>query len=165
MRRFLRLLLVFACGTVLAAFLQRHLLELTQSAQHLVEFNVGEAFGLAASLSLILAGRHRRAALTGADITVLVLSALAWLIPEQRSVYLAMTPAGLWLAARRRSDPRLADLGQIWLALSIYEFWGKLLFKLVYQTIERVEVSGIYTVGSGLDAVSGRFYVFRSFFR
>ncbi|MBE7182229.1 MAG: hypothetical protein INR71_13675 [Terriglobus roseus] len=139
--------LVFSAGTILSAVLQRHLLEGTQSAQHLVEFNVGEAFGLAASLSLVLADRHWRVSLTGSDVAVLVLSALAWFVPEQHGVYLATTLAGLWLLLRGRSDQRLADIGQIWLALSVYELWGKLVFKLAYQTIEVVEVSLIYTVG------------------
>lgn len=140
-------LLVFSVGTVLSAVLQRHLLEETQTAQHLVEFNVGEAFGVAAIASLVLTGSHKPATLAGSDIAVLLLSALAWFVPEQHGVYLATTLAGSWFFLKRRSNPRLAGIGQIWLALSIYELWGKLLFKLAYQTIEIVEVGLIYKVG------------------
>ncbi|MDP4005183.1 hypothetical protein [Methylobacterium sp. NEAU K] len=140
-------LLVFSGGTVLSAALQRHLLEETQSAQHLVEFNVGEAFGLAAILSLVLADSRRCAALAGSDIAVLLLSALAWFVPEQHGVYLATSLAGGWVLFRRRSDRRLAGIGQIWLALSIYELWGKILFKLAYQMIEIIEVGLLYRVG------------------
>lgn len=140
-------MLVFSCGTVLSAILQRHLLEAPQTAQHLVEFDVGEAFGLVATLSLVLAALHRRVSLTGSDIAVLVLSALAWFVPEQHGVYLATTLAGIWFLLTRRSDRQLAAIGQIWLALSMYELWGKLIFKFVYQTIEVFEVGLIYGVG------------------
>ena len=140
-------LLVFSCGTVLSAVAQRHLLEGAQTAQHLVEFNVGEAFGLTAALSLVLAGPHRRLMLPGSDIAVLLIAALAWFVLEQHGVYLATTIAGAWFLLKRRSDPRMAGISQIWLALSIYELWGKLLFKLAYQMIEVVEVGLIYRVG------------------
>ncbi|MCJ2123137.1 hypothetical protein [Methylobacterium sp. J-077] len=140
-------LLVFSAGTVLSAVLQRHLLEETQTTQHLVEFNVGEAFGLAAILSLMLSGPHKIPTLAGSDIAVLLLSALAWFVPEQHGVYLAMTLAGSWFLLKSRSHPRLAGIGQIWLALSVYELWGKLLFKIAYQAIEVIEVGMIYRVG------------------
>ena len=141
------MLLAFLCGTVLSALLQRHLLEAPQSAQHLVEFNVGEAFGLAASLSLILAGPSRSGWMTRSDIAVLLLSALAWFVPEQHAVFLATTLAGTWFLLGGRSDRQRADLGQIWLALSIYELWAKLLFKIAYQMIEVIEIGLIYRVG------------------
>ena len=141
------ILLAFSCGTVLSALLQRHLLEAPQSAQHLVEFNVGEAFGLAASLSLILSGPSRSDALTRSDIAVLLLSALAWFIPEQHAVFLATTLAGTWFLLSARSDRWRADIGQVWLALSIYELWAKLLFKVAYQVIEVIEIELIYRVG------------------
>ncbi|MGU3326099.1 hypothetical protein ACLBXB_04100 [Methylobacterium mesophilicum] len=140
-------LLVFSGGSVLSAVLQRHLLEETQTAQHLVEFNVGEAFALAAILFLVTADRRKDLTLAGSDITVLLLSALAWFVPEQHGVYLATTLAGGWVLLKRRSDQRLAGIGQIWLALSVYELWGKLLFKVAYQAIEVIEVGLIYRVG------------------
>lgn len=139
--------LVFSGGTVLSAVAQRSLLEGTQTAQRLVEFNVGEAFGLAASVSLILAAARERTMLTGADIAVLLLSALAWFVPEQHGVYLATTVAGAWLLVKGRSAARWAEIGQIWLALSFYELWGKLVFKLAYQAIEVVEVGLLYRIG------------------
>ncbi|SFM52664.1 hypothetical protein [Methylobacterium pseudosasicola] len=140
-------LLVFSAGTVLSAVLQRHLLEETQTTQHLVEFNVGESFGLAAILSLMLSDAHERPTLARSDVAVLLLSALTWFVPEQHGVYLAMTLAGAWFLLKSRSDPRMVGIGQIWLALSVYELWGKLLFKIAYQAIEVVEVGLIYQVG------------------
>ncbi|TXN76096.1 hypothetical protein FV228_01680 [Methylobacterium sp. WL18] len=108
---------------------------------------MGEAFALAAILFLIIADRRKDMTLVGSDITVLLLSALAWFVPEQHGVYFATTLAGGWVLLKRRSDWRLAGIGQIWLALSVYELWGKLLFKVAYQTIEVVEVGLIYRVG------------------
>ena len=140
-------LLVFSGGTVVSAALQRHLFEQAQTAQHLVEFNVGEAFALAALVSQILAMPDRRMTLSRGDQAVLILSALAWFVPEQHGIYLATTLAGGWLLLRRRTDRHWSGIGQIWLALSIYELWGKLVFKLVYQTIEGAEVGLIYGIG------------------
>lgn len=128
--------LTFSVGTVLSVVLQRHLLGGLQTAQHLVEFNVGEAFGLAAILSLVLAGSREGVTLAASDVAVLLLSALAWFVPEQHGIYLAMTLGGSWILLRRRSNRRLADIGPVWLALSFYVLWGKLLFKLAYQMIE-----------------------------
>jgi len=138
-------LLVFACGTVLSAVAQRHLLEPAQTAQHLVEFNIGEAFGLAACVSLVLSGP--RAVLGRTDLVVLSVSALAWFVPEHHGVYLATTLAGMWFLLARRSDRLLRDLSHMWLALSVYELWGKLLFKLAYQLIEVFEVAVIHRFG------------------
>ena len=112
-------LLVFSGGTVLSAVLQRHLLEEIQTAQHLIEFNVGEMFGLAAIISLVLARPNRCVTLARSDVTVLLLSALAWFVPEQHGVYLAMTLAGCWVLLRPHSDLQLVSIGQIWLATTI----------------------------------------------
>lgn len=139
-------LLVFVCGTVLSAVAQRHLLEPAQTAQHLVEFNIGEAFGLAACVSLVLTA-PRRAALGRTDLAVLLVAALAWFVPEHHGVYLATTLAGTWFLLARRSDRLLRDLSHMWLALSVYELWGKLLFKLAYQLIEVFEVAVIHRFG------------------
>ena len=139
-------LLVFACGTVLSAVAQRHLLEPAQTAQHLVEFNIGEAFGLAACVSLVLTA-PRRVALGRTDLAVLLVAALAWFVPEHHGVYLATTLAGMWFLLARRSDRLLRDLSHMWLALSVYELWGKLLFKLAYQLIEVFEVAVIHRFG------------------
>ncbi len=140
------ILLVFSGGTVLSAVLQRHLFEQTQTAQHLVEFNIGEAFALAALLALIRAA-GRGLTLARSDSAVLALAALAWFLPEQHGIYLATTLGGLWVLLRTRSDRHLIGIGQVWLALSVYELWGKLVFKLVYQVIEGIEVGLIYGVG------------------
>ncbi|SDO64014.1 hypothetical protein SAMN05216360_1325 [Methylobacterium phyllostachyos] len=174
-------LLVFSGGTLLSAALQRHLFEQAQTARHLVEFNAGEAFALAALLSRILAvprtlssavepgsapssgskrflrtapgrnaighGPERGITLARADRAVLVLSALAWFIPEQHGIYVATTVAGSWALLRRRADRQWIDIGQIWIALSIYELWGKLAFKIAYHLIEGAEVGILYRVG------------------
>ncbi len=58
-----------------------------------------------------------------------------------------MTIAGARLAAKRSPDRLLTDLGQVWLALSFYELWSKLVFKLFYQAIEPFEVGLMYEVG------------------
>ncbi|MEL6061789.1 MULTISPECIES: hypothetical protein [unclassified Methylobacterium] len=139
--------LMFSAGTILSATVQRHLFEQTQTTQHLIEFNVGEAFALAALLSQLLTVPDARMTLARSDRAVLVLSALAWFIPEQHGVYLATTLAGSWLSLRGRADRHWAGIAQIWLALSIYELWGKLVFKMAYQSIEGAEIGLISRIG------------------
>ncbi|MCJ2052889.1 hypothetical protein [Methylobacterium sp. J-070] len=148
-RAALYIVLLFSCGTCLSAVLQRRLLENLPSAHNAVELSVGEAFGLAAILSLAFAGSRGRLVLSGLDIAILIVAALAWFVPEQHGIYLAMTLAGGWFVSRRRADRTSVDIGQIWLALSVYELWGKLLFKLCYQVIEVAEVGMISLVGRG----------------
>lgn len=149
------ILLVFSCGTVLSAVLQRHLLEGPQRSQNLVEFNIGEMFGVAAIVSLILAGAQTLVIFTRADLVVLVCSALAWFVPEQHGVYIALTLAGGWFAISRRSDKLMSSIAQIWIALSVHELWGKLIFKVAYQSVAAVEVGLLYRIGrlfyGGLD--------------
>ena len=143
------LLLVFSGGTVLTVALQRLLLEppMQQRSERVVEINVGETFGAVAAISLLCAAKHLRPALTRADLAVLVLCSLAWLMPEPHAAYLGMTFAGGWLAVMRSSDRQLADLGQVWVAVAVYELWSKVIFKLFYQAIEPLEVGLMYEVG------------------
>ena len=140
-------MLVFAGGTVLSASVQRLLLGPQQNSSRLLELNVGETFGAAAIVSLVYAARHLRPALTRADLAVLLLCSLAWLVPEPHAVYVGMTLAGGWLVVKRSPDRLLAGVGQVWLALSFYELWSKLIFKLFYQAIEPLEVGLMYEVG------------------
>ncbi|MDN3571784.1 hypothetical protein [Methylobacterium longum] len=127
--------------------MQRYLLESAQAARHFIGFNVGEAFALATTLSLVFANPRRRVPLNGSDITILLFSAIVWFIPHERGVYLSTTLAGLWFLFGSRSDHHLKGIGQIWLALSICELWGKIVFWLFYHVIEEFEVSFIYRVG------------------
>lgn len=138
--------LVFALGTALSAGLQRHL-DPTQGTQRLIELDIGEAFAFAAVLSLVLARPGARPGFTRMDLGVLVLGTLTWFLPEPHAVYAGMTLAAVWLLARHARDRQLADLGQIWLALSLCELWSKLVFKLFYQAIEPFEVAAMAWVG------------------
>jgi hypothetical protein len=112
-------------------------------------------FALGAITSLILAGHRRPLVLTKSDLIVLVCSAAAWFVPEQHGVYIALTLGGGWLIISRRSERLIASIAQIWIALSVHELWGKLVFKLVYQSVATVEVGILYKIGrlfyGGLD--------------
>ncbi|MCJ2122854.1 hypothetical protein [Methylobacterium sp. J-077] len=140
-------LLVFCCGTSLSAALQRLLLEPDPGLQRLVELKFGEVFAALASAAILLTARHVRPALTRTDLAILVACALPWFLPEPHAVYAGLTLAAAWLLARRSQDRLLADLGQIWLALSVCELWSKLVFKLFYHAIEPFEVALMAWVG------------------
>ena len=122
--------LVFSCGTALSAALQRVLLTSNPGRQRLVECNVGEMFAIAAVASLLITTRRRRPALTKADLAVLVICALTWFAPEPHAVYAGMTAAASWFVGRLYRDRLVADIGPIWLDLSLCELWSKLAFKL-----------------------------------
>jgi hypothetical protein len=138
--------LVFTVGTTLAAGLQRHLYP-TQGPQRLVELDLGEAFAIAAVLSLLLPRPHEPLTLTRGDRAVFGLCALSWFLPEPHAVYLGMTLAGAWLILRQPRPGPLRQVGQIWLALSLCELWSKLVFKMFYLVIEPVEVAVLAWVG------------------
>jgi hypothetical protein len=138
--------LVFTVGTALSAGLQRHL-DPSQGTQRLIELDLGEAFASAAILSLLLAHPRARPDLSRADLGVLVLCALSWFLPEFHAVYLGMTLAGAWLILGRGREGPLREIGQVWLALSLCQLWGKLAFKMFYLVIEPYEVGLMARIG------------------
>ena len=140
-------LLVFCCGTAVSAALQRLLLEPDPGLQRLVELKFGEVFATLATGMVLLTARHVRPALTRADLAILAVGALTWFLPEPHAVYAGMSLAAAWLVARRSRDRLLADIGQIWLALSFCELWSKLAFKLFYHAIEPFEVGLMAAIG------------------
>ncbi|MCJ2055249.1 hypothetical protein MKL09_01635 [Methylobacterium sp. J-048] len=140
-------LLIFGCGTTISAASQRLLLEPDPGLQRLVELKLGEVFATLATAAILFAARHRRPTPTRTDLAVLLACALTWFLPEPHAVYAGMTLAAAWLLARRSQDRLLADLGQIWLALSFCELWSKLVFKLFYPAIEPFEVAVMAWVG------------------
>lgn len=134
-------LLVFSCGTVISAALQRLLLEPDPGTQRLIELDLGEMFAAAAVASLVFSAPRSRPALRRFDLAILTACALSWFLPEAHAVYAGMTLAGGWLVIRRAHDRLLAEVGQIWLAVSVCELWSKLAFKLFYHIIEPAEVA------------------------
>lgn len=138
--------LVFTLGTALSAGLQRHL-DPGQGTQHLIELDLGEAFAAAAILSLLQAAPRAPLGLSRIDLGVLVLGALSWFLPEPHAVYLGMTLAGAWLLLGRARGPRLREIGQVWLALSLCQLWGKLAFKMFYLVVEPYEVGLMARIG------------------
>lgn len=140
-------LLVFSCGTAISAALQRLLLESALGPQRLIELDLGEVFATVAVAALILTKRLQRPALTRTDLAVLTAGALTWFLPEAHTVYAGMTLVAVWLVAKRSRDRLLADVGQIWIALSFCELWSKLAFKLFYHVIEPFEVVLMASVG------------------
>ena len=135
--------LAFGCGTVLCAALQRLFLDGARQDA----LDLGEALAVTAMASVALAASRPPPALGRADRAILLLCALAWLLPEPRAVYAGMGFAGLWLALRPPRGGPLALTGQLWLALSVNQLWGKLAFELAYQTVEPLEVAAMARVG------------------
>jgi len=66
---------------------------------------------------------------------------------SQHFAFLGATIAGLYFWLRRPHNAQLAQVGQLWLAISVYESLGRLFFKLVSAPIIQAEVSIIAKVG------------------
>jgi hypothetical protein len=93
--------------------------------------------------------------LTGVDFAIVSISALFLLFPLRSSPFISATVAGLYFCCRRACNEHLQSVGQLWLAISCYELWGRVLFRLVSAPIIKLEAFVIATAGRfaglGLD--------------
>ncbi len=118
------------------------------------EVNAGELLAFVAIYSLIKS-KNDTIVLSRADFAILSACALFFLPPETHFPFFGATIAGLYFWRRRARNPQFASVGQLWLALSIYEMWGPLFFRVVSAPIIRAEVALIVKAGGllgfGLD--------------
>ena len=145
--RDLSILAVFSLGTFAAAAAQHVLLEASDGSGSSIEMSVGELFAVAAIIRCLLTFRTGGVALTRRDVGLLVAAAVPWLVFEEHAIFLSFTIAGLAIYARGTARPILGDLAQVWLAVSAYELWGKLLFKLVAPWVIALETGLVASVG------------------
>jgi exosortase/archaeosortase family protein len=113
----------------------------------LFEFNAGELLALVAIYS-ILRSKNDAVILSRVDFAVISACAMFFLLPvSQHFAFLGAAFAGLYFLLRRPRNAQLFQVGQLWLAIALYESLGRLFFKLVSAPIIRAEVSFIAKAG------------------
>jgi exosortase/archaeosortase family protein len=144
----LALLLAAVCGRLLSDG-QSRAFDASAIAQ-LLAFNAGDALALAAMASLALSGRATLR-LRGLDYAVLGVASLFFLpAAPQNLPFLGATLAGLYFWLFRSDCRELVSLGQLWLAVSGYETWGRVFFRLVSVPVLRFETAMITKAGQAL---------------
>ncbi len=146
-------LLVYVLALFAAGGIQHFLWTYSDSAlqafrsRSLFEVNVGEFFAFVAIYSLIK-GKSGDIALTKIDFFTLSAGAMFFLPPEPLHLpFIGATIVGIYLWRRRPYSPQLASVGQLLLAVSAYEIWGPLFFRLVSAPIIQLEVALIAKAG------------------
>jgi exosortase/archaeosortase family protein len=121
-----------------------------RAVAQLLAFNAGDALALAAMASLALSGRATLR-LRGLDCVVVAAASLFFLpAAPQNLPFLGATLAGLYFWLFRSDCRELVSLGQLWLAVSGYETWGRVFFRLVSVPVLRFETAMITGAGQAL---------------
>lgn len=112
----------------------------------MLDANAGEALALIAIFTVL---KPDVVVLSRVDLGVIATCALFFLAPvSQHFVFVGATIAGLYLWLRRSDSAQLTNVAQLWLAIAVYESWGRLFFKLVSAPVIQAEVSIIAKAGS-----------------
>jgi len=114
-----------------------------------LEVNAGELLAFVAIYSVIKS-KIDTIVLSRADFAILSACALLFLPPEPHSPFLGATIAGVYFWRRGGDNTQLASVGQLWLAISVYEMWGPLFFRIVSAPIIQAEVALIGKAGEWL---------------
>lgn len=116
----------------------------------LFEFNAGEMLALCA-VYIVVKSKSGAIALTRTDLAVIAACSLFMLPPvSQHFAFFGASLAGLYFLLRKPRDSRLFDVGLLWLALSTYETFGRLLFKLISGPLMQLELFFIAKIGPWL---------------
>lgn len=141
-------LLAYSFALFVIAGVQRFLDD--NSFDALREFNAGEILALCAIYS-VLTAKTGVIALSRADFAVISACALLMLPPvSQHFAFLGAGLAGLYFVLHYPRHTALAQVGQLWLAISCYESFGQLFFKLVSAPLMQAELSVIALIGPPL---------------
>ena len=116
------------------------------NAQKVLEVNAGELLAFVAIYSVIKS-KSETIVLSRADFAILSACALSFLPPEPRLSFLGAAIAGIYFWRRAGQNTQLASVGQLWVAVSVYELWGPLFFRIVSAPIIQAEVALISKVG------------------
>jgi exosortase/archaeosortase family protein len=112
--------------------------------------NAGIVLALAAIGSVVLSERTS-IRLSIVDYVVLSLVSLLFLPPSPHNLpFLGATIAGLYFWLFRSDCSALVSTGQFWLAISAYEAWGRVFFRLVSVPVLWLETTVIANVGQAI---------------
>ncbi len=94
------------------------------------EVNAGELLAFVAIYS-VLKSKIDTIRLSIVDFIIIAACAMFFLPPKPSLPFLGATIAGLYFWRRRPYNAQLASAGQLWLAISVYRFWGRQFFQIV----------------------------------
>jgi hypothetical protein len=112
-------------------------------------FNTSEFLALLAIYSVCKSELHS-IVLSKFDFGIIAACALFLLLPIPRLPLIGATAAGLYFWCRSPRGAHLASVGQLLLAISCYELWGPVFFKIVSAPVIQAEVSVISNLGQRL---------------
>ena len=110
------------------------------------EVNAGELLAFVA-IYVVLKSNVDAVRLTRVDLVIISACAMFFLFPKQSLPFVGATIAGIYFWRRRPYTAQLASVGQLWLAMSVYRFWGRLFFQVVCTPIIQAEVFVIAKAG------------------
>ncbi len=110
------------------------------------EVNAGELLAFVALFS-VLKSKAAAVRLSRVDLVIISACAMFFLFPKQSLPFVGATIAGVYFWRRRPYNAQLASAGQLWLAISVYRFWGRLFFQVVCAPIIQAEAFVIAKVG------------------
>lgn len=143
-----QVLIVYSIALFIIAGVQRVLDY--NSIDALFEFNAAELLALYA-IYCVVKPKFGAAILSRTDLFVIAACSLLMLPPiSMHFAFFGAGIAGLYFLLRAPRLPELIRLGQLWLAISCYESFGRLLFKLVSGPLMRAELLFIGKVGPWL---------------
>ena len=112
-------------------------------------FNTPEFLALLAIYS-VCKSKLQSIILSKFDFGMIAACALSLLLPNQSLPFIGATAAGIYFCRHSPRSVQLASVGQILLAISFYQLWGRLFFKIVSAPIIKAEVSVISKFGQSL---------------
>ena len=110
------------------------------------EVNAGELLAFVAMYS-VLKSKIDTVRLSRVDFAVISACAMFFLFPKQSLPFVGATIAGLYFWRRRPYNTQLASAGQLWLAISVYRFWGRQFFQIVSAPVIQAEAFVIAKAG------------------
>jgi exosortase/archaeosortase family protein len=110
------------------------------------EVNAGELLAFVAITS-VLKSKIDTVHLSRVDFVIISACAMFFLLPKQSLPFVGATIAGLYFWRHRPYNAQLASVGQLWLAISVYRFWGRLFFQIVSAPLIQAEAFVIAKAG------------------
>ncbi|MGH7783242.1 MAG: hypothetical protein ACREO5_05310, partial [Candidatus Binatia bacterium] len=157
---------LFAVGGV-QRFLDAYSQGVQTAVSSLFAVNAGELLAFVAIYS-VLKAKSDIVVLTRADFAVISVCAMFFLVPERTMPFAGATIAGVYFWRRRPYNAQLASAGQLWLAIALYETWGRVLFKIVSAPVILFEASVVAKagqwIGAGLSLDGIRLYSAKGWF-
>ncbi|HXW71548.1 MAG TPA: hypothetical protein VEK34_08915 [Methylocella sp.] len=146
-------LLIFTCALFALSLAQRYFSVILQpglwteyGASITHEVNAGELLAFLAIVSVLGTARETPR-LSKTDLAILSACSLLFLSSKESLPFVGATLAGLYFWRRYPSSQDLSSVGQLWLAISIYRVWGRLIFKIVSAPIVAAEALIIAKAG------------------